>query len=398
MRLDGTTYYNLDMKQLQVVFVLLIAGITPYIHAQDEEFILEKIKDHDLAVLGVAFHPSGKYLATCSEDKTTKIWNLTDFSEVITLEGHFQEVNDVAFYSNGNKLLTAGDRSIRIWSTETWKEEKVLTGHHTYVWSVNIDPSLKYLASGSFDKQPRIWNIAKEESVQLEGHDKSVLATAISPDGRHVASGSLDETIRLWDMKTNKLIKVFEGHSDNIYEIKFTSDSEHFVSVSRDKTVRLWSIKQGGIIKTYPGHRTGVMTVDISTDDNFMLTGSFDGEVKLWELATSAEIYTYTHHEKAVTGVRFSPDFERFATSSMDETAVIWNLNKKVFVDYHSEEAFLQELEQSELFLPKQKDESRSDYKLREEKAAQYKKKLYSKFFNAYLTELNKKKTKLLQK
>lgn len=199
-------------------------------------------------------------------------------------------------------------------------------------------------------------------------------------------------------METQKMVKKFEGHSDNIYEIKFTPDGNHFVSVSRDKTIRLWSIEQEGIIKTYPGHRAGVMTVDISNDGNFMLTGAFDGEIKLWELPTAQNIYTFTFHEAAVTGVRFSPGFETFASASIDETAIIWKLKKTVFIDYHYEEQFLNELETSELFLPKQKDESRSDYKLREEEASNYRENLYEKYFENYLMELQKKTEKLLQK
>ena len=81
----------------------------------------------------------------------------------------------------------------------------------------------------------------------------------------------------------------------------------------------------------------------------------------------------------------------------MDETAIIWDLNKKLFVDYHSEEAFLKELEQSNLFAPRQNNESRSDYKLRGEKAAMYKKELYKKYFQEYLSELNQKKSQFLK-
>lgn len=385
------------MSNLTIILTPLFLLFHMVVSAQNEEFMLEEIKDHDLPVLGVAFSPDGKFLATCSEDVTTKIWNLQDFSELMTLEGHFQEINDVVFSMDGNKLITAGDRSIRIWDVGTWTEEKIFIGHHTYVWSVNADPTLSFLASGSFDKQPRIWNVNTGESISLEGHDKSVLATAISPDGKYLASGSLDENIMLWDAKTHQLIKIFEGHSDNIYEITFTPGGKHFVSVSRDKTVRLWSIEQGGIIKTYPGHRAGVMTVDVSNDGNFMLTGSFDGEIKLWELATATELYTFTHHKEAVTGVRFSPDFDKFASSSMDETAIVWNLDKKIFIDYHYEEQFLNELEKNELFAPRQKDESRSDYNLREEKAAAFKKELYNNYFQKYLKKLEQKKASLIR-
>jgi len=42
------------------------------------------------------------------------------------------------------------------------------------------------------------------------------------------------------------------------------------------------------------------------------------------------------------------------------------------------------EMDTSGLFLPKQKNESRADYKLREEKASEFRKKLVRKYFEKY--------------
>ena len=58
----------------------------------------------------------GKTIATGSDDKTVKIWNLRTGEEVKTLTGHSGEVFAVAFSPDGKTLLSASaDKTIKIW-------------------------------------------------------------------------------------------------------------------------------------------------------------------------------------------------------------------------------------------------------------------------------------------
>lgn len=54
------------------------------------------------------------------------------------------------------------------------------------------------LASGSFDKTIRIWDLVTGSSEILEGHISPVKALAVLPDGR-LASGPVDRTILIWE-------------------------------------------------------------------------------------------------------------------------------------------------------------------------------------------------------
>ena len=69
------------------------------------------------------------------------------------------------------------------------------------------------LASGSYDKTIRLWDVtAGAETARLKGHSGPVAALCMLPDGR-LASGSADNTIRLWDVTAGAEIARLEGHS-----------------------------------------------------------------------------------------------------------------------------------------------------------------------------------------
>jgi|EP01046_Picozoa_sp_COSAG06_P044947 WD40 repeat protein len=78
-----------------------------------------------------------------------------------------------------------------------------LEGHSYTVWSVSFSPDGARIVSAS-DKTVRVWNAATGEcELTLEGHSGAVRSACFSPDGaRIVSSASRDKTVRVWNAAT----------------------------------------------------------------------------------------------------------------------------------------------------------------------------------------------------
>ena len=57
--------------------------------------IIYILSGHTGVVAGVSFSPDGSMLASCSNDKTIKIWNLKTGTEIKTLFGHTSGISCV---------------------------------------------------------------------------------------------------------------------------------------------------------------------------------------------------------------------------------------------------------------------------------------------------------------
>ena len=68
------------------------------------------LQGHSDSVYCVVFHPTAPLLATCSYDKTVRLWLLSEDNSSATcvaiLEGHTNAVNSVAFHPTAQLLAT----------------------------------------------------------------------------------------------------------------------------------------------------------------------------------------------------------------------------------------------------------------------------------------------------
>ncbi len=247
----------------------LVTGLTTYI-----------LSGHQGFVEAVAFHPySANILASGSRDKTIKIWDLDRV--LFNLTSHAQAVNTVAFSPDG-LLLASGssDRTVKLWEVATGQLLATLIGHKLKVTTVAFNIA-GILASAGADGTIYIWQDGKMQR-QLTGHLGSVTAIAFSPNGQLLASGGEDRSIWLWDTQTWKCQQKLAGHPWQVSALAFTPASDVLLSGSWDKTVKFWQVATGCEFDVLNGHVDSVTCMVMDTSGQRIFTGSRDRSIKIW--------------------------------------------------------------------------------------------------------------------
>ncbi len=284
----------------------------------------------------------GSTLASGSDDKTIRLWNLNTRQAIATLYGHSQAVKSVAFSPDGKILATGSDdKTIKVWDVNTTQEIRTLFGHSHAVKSVIFSPDGKLLASASWDKTIKLWNVyTGEEICTLSGHQLQVTSVAFSPQGKLLASASFDRTVRLWELPSTESSEFFacrrtfekrpmytlSGHTWAVLAVAFTPDGKLLATGSDDKTIKLWDVNTGQLIRTLLGHSWSVVAVAFSPDGETLISGSWDKTVKLWKVSTGQEIATLSGHLDSISAVAISPIAQLIASGSRDKTIKLWQL------------------------------------------------------------------------
>jgi WD40 repeat protein len=153
----------------------------------------------------------------------------------------------------------------------------------------------------------------------LQGHASGARTVAISPDGKTLASGSYDRTIKLWDLSTGNERLTLKGHTDLVLSVTFSPDGKTLASGSFDHTAKLWDMPTGKERATLRGHLGAVHSVAFSPDGKTLASGSVDGpeKIKLWDVATWQERLAFKTNIQ-VLAVAFSPVGKVLASGSDD--------------------------------------------------------------------------------
>ncbi len=300
---------------------------------------LRVLNGHSSWIAAIASNSDG-LLASGGEDQAVRLWDSRTGLCLRTLQGYSNGVWSVAFNSvpfgaiggsaseSDTALIASGsqDRAVRLWDLHTGNLQHTLYGHSGWIWSIAFNPIFPILASGSEDRTIRLWDSRTQQMLHvLEEHQDAVLSVLFSPDGQTLISGGLDGTIRLWDGRTGAYQQTLSGHTGGIWGLALCTGGHLLVSSSQDQTLKLWDLQQRTCLKTLHGHQSWIRCVAVNPACTTLISGSSDGIIKAWDIDSGTCTRTLQAHNGPVLSVAFHPDGQFFASSSTDTSVRLWD-------------------------------------------------------------------------
>lgn len=283
---------------------------------QSESYILKQ-QGHQYDMQCLTYSQDGQYIATGGDDGKVKLWSTLSGFCFVTFAEHAGGISAIEFAKNKQVVFSASlDGTVRaydlvryrnfrtfisptpvqfgsvavdpscevvcagaldtfeiyVWSVQTGKLLDILAGHKGPISALSFSPLDGVLASGSWDKTIKVWDIfARDRPHETFEHGSEVLTLSYSPDGKSIATTTLKGEINFWDVAEAKQIGSVNGvkdiaggrqshekitaansaNSKHFTSLCYTADGSAIIAAGNSKYVCIYDVASSALLKKF---------------------------------------------------------------------------------------------------------------------------------------------------
>uniref|UniRef100_A0A8C5T476 Small-subunit processome Utp12 domain-containing protein n=1 Tax=Malurus cyaneus samueli TaxID=2593467 RepID=A0A8C5T476_9PASS len=239
---------------------------------QSESYVLKQ-QGHFNSMVSLAYSPDGQYIVTGGEDG--KVSDAILYRNFRTFTSPRPSQFSCLAVDSSGEIVAAGSQDsfeIFIWSMQSGRLLDVLAGHEGPISSLSFNPMKCVLASASWDKTVKLWDMldswrTKETLIM----NSDVLVVAFRPDGKELAVAALNGQITFWDHENAVQTGSIEGRHDlqmgrkeldkitakqaakgkSFTTLCYSADGESILAGGLSKFVCIYNVKEQILMKKF---------------------------------------------------------------------------------------------------------------------------------------------------
>ncbi len=281
----------------------------------------------------VALAPSGKELASASDERGVELWGAQGSRRLRVLSGE-RAAYPIALSPDGDMLAVPTGRRVLFVNVATGKPESPALvvssdGCFCAAWS----PDGKALAAGCGGGTVLLCDLALGGGRRrLLARSAPLLALAWSADGQLLATGSGYEPgrparrVTLWHAASGRELRRLEALADEVNALAFSPAGAVLAAGDAEGGVCLWRTADGQELHALRGHQGPVHCLAFRGDVKLLASGGADGAVRLWDVDSGGERRALRGPAAAVRRLAFAPGGAELAALYGDVAVCRWDV------------------------------------------------------------------------
>lgn len=228
------------------------------------------------------FRQDGKLLCTGGEEMAVKLFDVSSKSLLRMFEGHTAAVHRTFFVNDKPQIASfSDDKSVKVWDIPTEKAVVTYEEHKDYVRAGATSPTVPdIILSGGYDNIVQMYDTRTDSKVLTCNHGSPVESLLFLPSGGiFLSAGGTD--IKIWDLLAGgKLLGSISQHHKTITCLRLASNNTRILSGSLDRHVKVYDVGSFKVLHTldFPN---AVLSLGISKNDETVVAGLVDGLVSI---------------------------------------------------------------------------------------------------------------------
>jgi WD40 repeat protein len=306
-------------------FLLIVMAFSLRMLAQNKpELVITN--GHLSAIQAMDFHPSGRFIATSSDDHSVKVWDLALKQEFRTLYGHAASVDEVK-YSYDGKFLVSMDHMgyVVIWNAMTGERlHKIKTININKVFSLsrNSNSMLVYTPDSI-----TMYDLASGKKLSQAEMDKDENFALLSNNKEYIAIANNMKDLAVYSINGGDPIKELKSGISSFFNSRlYYNDKENLCALfSMNEIVVFdlskWSVKHK--IPFAPADR--IKALQFTSDGKKLAAACENNKIMIYDLSTGKESLVINEFGK-------TPDYTKDFATCLGVNDVAWSPDGKMIV------------------------------------------------------------------
>ncbi len=297
-----------------------------------DEITVRDIKGFQGVIQTIAVSPDGKNLFVGTGGNTLNRVDLTKeeiiYSELVVLKGNSR----IAVSPDGKTLALTENIRIGIFDTKTGKRLKTLQGHPQQISDIALSSDGEQLVSVSgATKDIRIWDFNQGRLLETLTEDVGTIRCVdFTSDGKLFITGSIgnERILQFWDANSLELIQTSPPQPGYINDLAVSADGKLVAAVRN--YIKVWDLNDGLELHNLKGPNLEINALAISPDGSYVATANKEGTIMILDIITGQKVATLEGHRGWVRAVAFSPDGKYLFSGAEDKLVKVWQLQPEL--------------------------------------------------------------------
>lgn len=295
--------------------------------------LVKTFDSHTDTVTGAIISADGRILASASEDKTIKIWDVAGERLLRTLQ-HDDQVEWIAFSPDAKWLAAHAGKMVKIWDSATGSLVRTVDpGGRSN--SGAFSPDGKLLAVG-LERVVKLLDAGTGAPVRTLGSDANAITILPAPEGQLVVADGGGRHVRTWSGATGQPVNSFGRKAMMLGDLLPSAGIDGgrwILGFNDDRKLKLWNLNSSDDPSASQPLITGSYTYAISPDGRLVAAliwsrNKAEKKLRLWDARTGATLWTVDTPWDSVFEPTFSSDGRYLSAriTEKDKALKLWDV------------------------------------------------------------------------
>lgn len=279
-----------DFSPIEPHYFAVTCSVRVQIYNPITKLVVKNLSHFQETAYGGTFRQDGRLLVAGDEQGLVKLFDTSSKNVLRLFKGHKAPVHRVNFTSDLLHIASfSDDKTVKLWDVANEKAIHSYAKHDDYIRAGTVNPvSADVIVSGGYDGKINLYDTRTNEVTTTVDHGSPVESLLFLPTGGIFISAGGTE-VRVWDAFAGcSLLTKLSQHHKTVTCLRLGSNGKRILSGGLDRHVKIYDVASYQTVHTL-NFPNAVLSLGVAPTDQTVVAGMVDGLVSIQNMEASRQ-------------------------------------------------------------------------------------------------------------